>query len=412
MPIIYTYPTVAPVGDDLLLLSDKSDGYLTKKANITDVVAIATATVIPEIVVTATFGGGKYTGTAPGVSTLDQSTVYETKFDVTNSTSPVNLNIDLTGDYPLQKGTDTGWIDIPTNDLTPGSTYFLMWDGDRFQVNKTNPQSKSTVEFVNPDPVTAAHGGIAKGQTFARKADGSGYSLQEMFDMILYPYQVPTLSGLNITGQGPTVEVGYTIPSGAQTFNWSKSNAGNIKANSGIITDITASTELATGVAIESTGSLAVNLPLSIQKTTGSATHRWQIAGENSQGGTISPASYTVTWLWRKYVGNNASTTLAEADIEALSVSTALASSLSGTYTFPGGGYKYLCVPTSFPEPSSITSGGFPVAMAGTAEGYSSGTGTYTYQVVNITNTYSQSIDYRVYRSLNQLNGSAKFIVS
>ena len=413
MQIIYTYPTATPVGDDLLIFSDTSDTKQTRKATISSVVSIATAITIPEKTVSTSYGGGTYTGTSTGVTALNRRTVYVTIFYITNPVSPVNLNINGTGAYTLQEGSEDGWIDIPASGLNAGATYYLMWDGDRFQVNETNPESTSTVEFVNPAPVTATHGGITVGQTFARKTDGSGYSLQEMFDMILYPYQSPTLSSLAITGQGPTVEVGYTVPSGAKTFTWTRSNPGNIEVNSGVITDITASTTLATGIPIDSATSASASLPLSIQKTTGSATHKWQISGTNTQGSSIPTSTYTITWLWRRYIGNNASTVIVEADILALSVNTSLSTSLSGTYTFPGGNYKYLCIPTSFPEPSSITSGGFPVAMAGTAEGYATGSGTYKYQVIlNVTNSQGEDSDYRVYRSLNLLNGSATFIVS
>ena len=411
MAIIFTYPIVDPTATDLVLLTDASNKNYTKQSTVEKISSLATTVVVPQEDVAATFDGAKFDGVGDG-SALSRDKVYDIKFNVTNPGQPTNLSIDGSASYKIEKGTELGWANIDASSLVPGTNYYLVWDGDRFQLNESNPASTSTVEFVNPDPVTEAHGGISKGQTFARKSDGNGYTIQEMFDMILYPYQVPTLSGLSISGQGPTVEVGYTIPSGAQTFNWSKSNPGNIKPNSGVITDLTASTSLATGVAIESTSSLSVNLPVSIQKTTGSDTHRWQISGENTQGGSISPSSYTVTWLWRKYVGNNASTTLAEADIEALSVSSGLASSLNGTYTFPGGGYKYLCVPSSFPQPSSITSGGFPVAMASTAEGYAQAGTVYNFQLVSVTNSYGQTIDYRVYRSLNILNGSAKFIVS
>ena len=414
MPIVYTYPTVTPTNADLLLLSDVSDPQKrTKSAAVSEVVALATTRTIPSKSVSTTYGGGTYTGTGSGITSLDMDTVYDTVFDVTNPVSPVDLNINGTGAYPLQEGSESGWIDIPVDGLTAGATYYLMWDGDRFQVYESNPESTSTVEFVNPAPVTATHGGITVGQTFARKDDGSGYSLQEMFDMILYPYQSPTLSSLAITGQGPTVEVGYTVPSGAQTFTWARSNPGNIEANSGVITDVTAGTTIATGVPIDSATTTSAALPVSIQKTSGGATHKWQISGTNTQGSSIPTSAYTITWKWRRYIGNNASTVIAEADILALSVNTSLSTSLSGTYTFPGGNYKYLCIPTSFPEPTSITSGGFPVAMAGTAEGYATGSGTYKYQVIpNVTNSQGEDSDYRVYRSLNQLNGSATFIVS
>ena len=411
MAIIFTYPTVDPTANDLVLLTDSSNKDYTKQATALKISSLATTVVVPEENVNAIYNGAKFNGTGDG-SPLSQEVVYIVIFDVTNPGQPTNLTIDGSPAYPIENGTDSGWADIDTSSLNPVTSYYLVWDGNRFQLSESNPASTSLVEFVNPDPVTEAHGGISKGQTFERKPNGDGYTMQEMFDMILYPYQVPTLSGLNITGQGPSVEVGYTIPSGAQTFNWSKTNSGNIKPNSGVITDITASTELATGIAIGTSSSTSVNLPVSKQKTTGSAIHRWQISGKNSQEGSISPSTYTVTWLWKRYVGNNGSTTINETDIEALSVNNSLASSLSGSYTFPGGGYKYLCVPSSFPRPSAITSAGFPVAMASTAEGYTQSGTVYNFQLVSVTNTYGQTIDYRVYRSLNQLNGSATFIVS
>ena len=119
----------------------------------------------------------------------------------------------------------------------------------------------------------------------------------------MFLYQFPTLSGLNISGQGPTVEVGYTVPSGPATFNWGKSNAGNIQPNSGVINDITdpSNNPLATGIDIKTLNSTSVTLPSNIQKTTGSATHKWEILGDNTQGGAISPSIYTITWLWRRY---------------------------------------------------------------------------------------------------------------
>lgn len=355
-----------------------------------------------------------YIATEPDITQLEQDVVYKTTFDATNTVSPVTLNINGYGANTIQRGGLTGLEDIPIDFIAVGVEYFLTWNGNIFQLHTSNPSSGSTSEFINPDAVTETIGGISVGTTFPAKQDGSGYTMQEMWDKLLYPYQFPTLSGLNITGQGPTVEVGYTVPAGPATFNWSKSNAGNIETNSGVVNDITdpINNPLAVGIDIKTLNTTSVTLPSNIQKTTGSATHKWEILGNNNQGGAISPSIYTITWLWRRYVGNNALAAIGEGDIKALSVNSSLASSLNGSYVFPGGGYKYLCIPVSFPEPSSIVSAGFPVAMAGPAEGYSDGTGTYNYQTVSVQNTYFQTINYRVYRSLNQLNGSATFIVS
>jgi len=416
MPIVYTYPTVSPTNADLLLLSDVSDPQKrTKSAVISDVVALATAIIIPEVTVSTTYGGGTYTGAASGVTSLDMGTVYIVTFDVTNAVSPVYLDINGTGSYPLQEGSESGWVDIPINGLLVGITYFLQWDGDRFQVYETNPESSSTVEFVNPDPVTATHGGITVGQTFARKDDDTGYSMQEMFDMILYPYQSPALSSLGITGQGPTVEVGYTVPSGAKTFTWSRSNAGNIEANSGVITDTTAGTTLATGVPIKSATSDSVALPLSIQKTSGGATHKWQIAGTNSQGGSLPTSAYTITWKWKWFWGTNASLTIGVGDITSLG-SSALSTSSSGSNTWAAGDYKYLVMPSSFPEPSTIkdSATNLGIGMAGVAEGYTLGAGTYKYSTVTtaVPNAYGVLTTYRIYRTKNALGGAVSFIIS
>ena len=453
MAIVYTYPvTTQPNVRDLLLMSKRNQQNNTMNTRISDVIELVPSlldlndfnlythpfdptgtpsngdtinyngttwvvgppgTAKTEIInVTATTVANNYVATVSDITNLDQEVVYKTTFDATNTISPINLNINGYGGYDIQRGTLNGLEDIPVDFIVAGVEYFLTWNGNIFQLHTSNPSSGASSEYINPDPVTQTIGGISAGTTFPVKSDGSGYTMQEMWDKLLYPYQFPTLSNLSISGQGPTVEVGYTISAGSYTFNWNKSNAGNIEPNSGVVNDVTDSVQLATGIDIKTLNSTSVTLPSSIQKTTGNTVHKWTITGENTQGGAISPSIYTITWLWRRYVGNNTAATINESQIEALSVNSSLASSLSGSYVFPGGGYKYLCIPTSFPEPSSITSAGFPVAMAGTAEGYSSGSGTYKHQLVSVTNTYSQTIDYRVYRSLNQLNGSATFIVS
>ncbi len=91
-----------------------------------------------------------------------------------------------------------------------------------------------------------------------------------------------------------------------------------------------------------------------------------------------------------------------------------MSTNLSGTYTFPGGGYKYLCIPETFPDPTKITLSGLDVAMAGAAEGYGDGTGPIKYKLTpGVTNTFGNvTVAYKVFRSLNVLNGQAIFIVS
>ena len=51
-------------------------------------------------------------------------------------------------------------------------------------------------------------------------------------------------------------------------------------------------------------------------------------------------------------------------------------------------------------------------STASSASYTNSGSGPYKFDIVSVQNQFSQTINYRVYRSLNQLNGAATFIVS
>ena len=364
--------------------------------------------------VSATTIANNYEATVASISGLDQDVVYKTTFDATNTISPVTLNINGYGATNIQRGTLNGFEDIPIDFIIPGVEYFLTWNGNIFQINTSNPVSGASSEFINPEAVTQTIGGITVGTTFQAKVDGSGYTLQEMFDLLLYPYQLPILSGLNITGQGPTVEVGYTVPAGPATFNWSRTNEGNIDPTSGAIADITDSASLTSGIDISALTSVPVTLPNDIVYSSPS-THKWEITGLNSQGGTISPSIYTITWKWKWFWGTNALEFIGAGDIANLGNS-ALASSSSGSNTWAAGDYKYLVMPDSFPEPSVIkdSSTNLGVGMAGVSEGYNQGTGTYKYLTVTSSapNTYGESTTYRIYRTKNALGGAVSFIIS
>jgi len=359
-----------------------------------------------------------YNGNAlPPLTSYSEEVIYKIQFVDTNSVPSVELSIDGLNSFIIQTGTTNGFQDLPEDFITPGVDYFLTWDGGRFQLTTSNPGNGNPSEFINPLPTTQTLGGITVGSTFPIKQDGTGYTMQEMWDQLLYPYQLPALSNLSITGVANTLEVGQTITAGNYNFNWSISNSGNVLANSGVITDTTDGVTLLSNVPIESTNTASVAIPSDIQKTVFNATHSWNIVGENTQGGNISPASTTSRWLWKRYIGNDTNSTIPAGTIQGLSVNNALSSSLSGSYVFPGGGFKYLCIPVDFPEPNSIVSGGFPVAMAdgstaNSAAYTNTGSGPYKFDLVNVTNQFGQSVDYRVYRSLNQLNGDSTFIVS
>ena len=458
MAIIYTYPKTSSVNaEDTLLISNKDQQNKTMNVRVRDIFDLIpdildlnefnlygkpfgdpTTTPKPgdtinydgdnwvtgpagtsktEIIpVTATTVANNYEATVANINELQQDVVYKTTFDLSNTISPVTLDINSYGAKNIQRGTLNGFEDVPINFIVSGLEYFLTYNGSIFQIHTSNPETGASTEFVNPDPTTQTIGGIPKGSTFPRKNDGSGYTMQDMWDQLLYPYQLPALKNLSIDGIANTLEVGQTISAGNYDFNWGVDNVGNILANSGVITDTTTGITLLSNVPIESTTEVSVTLP-AIQKTVFNATHSFNIVGQNTQGGNISPASATYRWLWKRYVGNDNADTIPAVTIQGLSVNNALSSNLNGTYSFPGGGYKYLCIPIDFPEPNKITMGGIDVSMADGSNASSAayniqGSGPYKFAIVSVTNQFNQPINYRVYRSLNKLNGAATFIVS
>lgn len=69
--------------------------------------------------------------------------------------------------------------------------------------------SATPTTFMNPDPTTITVGGIGVNSTFA-----TPHTVQEMFNLLLYPYTLPTIS------LGPSIIREYG-PNLSYTFNWS-----------------------------------------------------------------------------------------------------------------------------------------------------------------------------------------------
>lgn len=257
--------------------------------------------------------------------------------------------------------------------------------------------------YNNSTPTSVTLGGISSGSTFVNR------TMQQMWDSLLYPYQAPAFTAFSISGQSTTVEVGTTI-SGTKTFTWSTSNSSNVQANSITIRDVTNATNLATGLANDGSEALSVG---TVQKTSATS-HQWSITGTNTQSGNFS-ASFTVSWVWRLYYGTSTNTTLTEPQIEALANSL-LTSTAARTYSYPGGGYKYLAFPTTFTAPSSFkdASNNLNVAMADSSDAasYSNTANGLSFAIVSVTNSLGQTVNYRVYRTKNILGGSINIVVA
>lgn len=126
-----------------------------------------------------------------------------------------------------------------------------------------------------------------------------------------------------------------------------------------------------------------------------------------------SPTPPTPPSLLRNYWGDSALTTLNQTQIQALT-NNPISSTVTGSYSFlaAGGEYKYLAFPDSYTPPVSIKLGAFDVAMAGVVEGYTLSANGIFYKIVSVTNDFGITVNYKLYRSLNQLGGAVIFVVN
>lgn len=88
---------------------------------------------------------------------------------------------------------------------------------------------------------------------------------------------------------------------------------------------------------------------------------------------------------------------------------TGLRSGFTGSYSFFGGGYNYLCWPVAYGYPTSFKDAatGFVMAMATPAENaaYSHLNNGYYSALVSVTNAHGVITFYAVYRTQSILNG-------
>jgi hypothetical protein len=89
------------------------------------------------------------------------------------------------------------------------------------------------------------------------------------------------------------------------------------------------------------------------------------------------------------------------ADITGLA-SSGLRTGYAGTYSFAGGGYKYICYPSAWGTATTFkdTSTGLDVAME------------VPYVVLNVVTGFGVLVNYRVHRTTNILGAAIDIIVS
>lgn len=255
-------------------------------------------------------------------------------------------------------------------------------------------------------------------------ADLKEKTISQVLDELLFPYKAPGMD-FTVGGSGSaSLEIGQALSSTLQ-FQWTtQPNSGNAQDNVVTVTDVNETDVLFS--AQPKTGSNSYTYSPAIIKVAadfqpagnpaGSAvasapSYSWTVSGLDTRnlayGDTV-----TKTWFWKRYHGTNNSSTVNEPLIEGLANST-LTNSVSGSYVFTGGGYFYFAWPATAGFPSKLlTSANFDLAMATSAEGFNESKNGINYKIVSVTNQYSQTVNYKVYRSQNILNAGDTITVS
>lgn len=356
------------------------------------------------------FGGGAsaaedvtYDHTASGLVAEDvQAAIDEVVETIGDISQPLLFKgaITLPADFPTAILVQIGWMyrvlaNVQDSDVTKTHTMQSFLENDEIVWNGTNwtvlGNAGSGEVYTNATPMPVAVGGWDAGSTFSTK------SMTAMLDGLLYPYQYPTFSSFTISGQSTPIEVGASIAID-RTFTWGTTNSTNINTNSISLVDVTGGgVTIASGLAND--GTEATNYPASPIIKTIADSHSFRIDGVNSKTQTFS-RTYSVAWQWMRYYGESGITPLNEAGIKGLRVG-GLSSGFAGTYSFVGGGYKYLAYQSSLGTATSFKdqATGLDVPFE-------------TPYTVSVTNTNGVTTTYRVHRTTNVLLGSITIIVA
>jgi hypothetical protein len=408
---------------------------------------------------TAYFGGYFYEGTSTlgNITEYTAEVIYKVRFLSTNDWGPDPININWItalridqatcttgcGRQAVQRGTMSGWENLAVSSIIPDVYYYLAWDGQRFQLYTENPDNTNPSTFQNANPTTTDVGGIPAGSTFPNPQ-----TMQNMWNLLLYPYQQPSFSDFSVFIAGTSTnlgaqpfECGYEILSrGGLDFTWTSLLIGNMVQGSGYINDLTQASTLVGNVDIsQNTSALNVPGPNDFTSLIPNTTYDFSINGENTNGGVIPTATTEVLFLLKKFWGKSDSCAppalnpespesvkvFAEFQQEMISFGgEELSKTADGEYIFADSGntpkYLYFMLPVYIDGPDLITSMDIEMVMAADDScgtefpnfNFSEEGKPYKFSVRELTNQYGVSETYRIYRSHNKFAGEVNIKIN
>jgi hypothetical protein len=306
-----------------------------------------------------------------------------------------------TGILTLQNNDGTsinvdGFITGGSADSTLGTLTLNNSDGTSIIINGFS--TGTTPTYTNATPTTAGLGGIPQSTTFLNQ------TMQQMFDALLYPYQVPAFTSFARTNLTTVYDLGQPILIGSQTFSWVTSNSSNVSANTITIEQLSPSTTtLVSSSANDGSQTVTLSIDISSATATSTALNLYRVTATDTQGTSFNR---TITAFWRNrwYYGKFIGSTITNAEITGLTSALTTGVRNSGISVPLNAGapqYIYLVIPSSLPQingPTGLrdsTSGCF-----GSNHPYSS-LGTTTFS-----NQYGISTTYNVYQLVNATAGA------
>lgn len=304
------------------------------------------------------------------------------------------IYLNVSGDTATAQG---GGI-VLTDGSGPGLDASITFSGGCWNFNPPlclPPIPDVTYTNLTPTPVT--QGGIPAGSTFSAK------TMQEMWDMFLYPYQYPAFTSFSRTNLLSQYELGQEVEISGQTFTWTNSNDSNVVLGSLYIEQLNpVTTTIVSGLNPDTPGpgNTTITLGTTISSSSLATLGLYRITGTNTNSGTFS-STISRTWKPRWYYGRSANTSVTEAEVTGFTstLTTGVVNNYVSITNDPSNTtYIYLVIPTSLAQPTDLRD-----SVAGC---FGSNIPYTNLGTITFNNAYGVSQTYDVYRTINIVGGA------
>lgn len=238
--------------------------------------------------------------------------------------------------------------------------------------------------YTSSGPANVTIGGIKEGEVF------KNVPISTMFDRLLIKYKEPEITKFNI--QRDTYQLGETMTSPI-TLSWTISNSINLK--NGKIMFKFGTKVITPNKNITYDDNAIFNVEPIVLYQQGNKGITMMVTDDN---GVKLTKTTEVKWVNTIYFGSSMDEEINVKNINSLA--TVNGNSVSGTFNFPAGGYKFVLIPAIWKDPTvfSDPNNGLPVYVDKMSN-------------ISITNKFGVQQEYKVFRTHNLLNGSISITI-